>query len=907
MGSLYERISKGTMTVNEITDSMRAATSEGGRFYQSMEKQSQTLNGQLSTLKDNADQLLGSLTEGVSEGLRDQILPFANNLVGELQTAFETGGYQGLVDTATDMIPDLLGLMTGELQDGIAGLTRWLPQGATKLMQALPAALRAATAVVPQITRALFEVSNQVIYDLIAMLPELTPVLIGGFADLMSSSLRGFEGMIDSIIGGMVQAIHQGQTQVAGTWVENEQIAQFNFKIDTNLVEVETTIQSAYSEIRDILKTDLLSDDERKEIESMIGDDYDDIKAKLMTFGLSPDEAEPIAEAVSSAGKVIKDEIAKLDISASPETVAEWFAQADGSKIALTTALKEAGLKEEDVTSITALYDEMTGRVVDGTPNIMEEIYNKLTDGKPDDDQTVAALKEEIESYVGGLLTELEATYQAKLGELDITASDYEEKKQALDEWYTSTKESVLSMDAGMRSLVAEMANAPTSIVQAKMEEFAEIERTLLGIEQDIDRLNEKARSAAENAFQVVRSGAKADSATIEQAANLKYTEFKIDEQAAQDAYTAAVEQLNADLASGKITKSEYDESITIQKEQLASAKSEALAAYENALRDIFSGIAEAEGVDKALQDVAAKADLSNALLGFSEELSTQFGNLQLGDQLGEDFTAALAEHMGISPEVLKTKTIDEVRGALEGWSADLIAETQTALEGLDSTLVQASYSKMLSDGILAGTVFASETADEQLSTLFTNMYANASGTAAESVNAAVTEVATSATETAETTLEDGGESAGGYMDAGIARGVRNGQSKVISAVSQVANAAINTFKNLLGIQSPSKVMMELGEFTGQGYAIGLESSMRNAVAIAKRMTGQIVTAADITQTMRVSNMPNIQQDIVSANSSTPVTPVYLNGQKIAEIQGYNNSTQLAWQNTRAAKGVGSR
>ena len=56
------------------------------------------------------------------------------------------------------------------------------------------------------------------------MLPELTPVLIGGFVDLMSSSLRGFEGMIDSIIGGMVQAIHQGQTQVAGTGVENEQM-----------------------------------------------------------------------------------------------------------------------------------------------------------------------------------------------------------------------------------------------------------------------------------------------------------------------------------------------------------------------------------------------------------------------------------------------------------------------------------------------------------------------------------------------------------------------------------------------------------------------------------------------------------------------------------------------------------
>ena len=62
LASLYDRISKGKMSVDEITQSMRYATSEGGKFFGSMEKQSQTLNGQLSTLKDNADQLLGSLT-----------------------------------------------------------------------------------------------------------------------------------------------------------------------------------------------------------------------------------------------------------------------------------------------------------------------------------------------------------------------------------------------------------------------------------------------------------------------------------------------------------------------------------------------------------------------------------------------------------------------------------------------------------------------------------------------------------------------------------------------------------------------------------------------------------------------------------------------------------------------------
>lgn len=226
MESLYDRISKGTISVDEITGAMISATSEGGRFFQSMEKQSETLNGQLATLKDNADQLLGSLTEGLSEGLRTELLPLASNLVAELQTAFDTGGYQGLIDSATGMLPDLLNMMTGELQKAITGLSRWLPQGATQLMKALPTALRGASAVVPEITTALFEVASAVLTDLIGMLPELAPILAEGLVNTFTSALKGVFNAISGVYKGIEQAIHQGQTKIAGMWVDNEEIAK---------------------------------------------------------------------------------------------------------------------------------------------------------------------------------------------------------------------------------------------------------------------------------------------------------------------------------------------------------------------------------------------------------------------------------------------------------------------------------------------------------------------------------------------------------------------------------------------------------------------------------------------------------------------------------------------------------
>lgn len=904
MGSLYDRISKGTMTVDEITESMRMATSEGGKFYQSMEKQSQTLNGQLSTLKDNADQLLGSLTEGVSEGLRDQILPFANNLVGELQTAFETGGYQGLVDTATDMIPDLLGLMRGELQDGIAGLTRWLPQGATKLMQALPASLRAGTAVVPQITNALFEVASVVVSDLVGMLPELVPALVEGFADTFVSVLNGVDDLITGLFRGVEQAFHQGQTKIAGVWVDDTAIAEYTFDLTTDTEPAETAIETAYSDIRAALATDLLTPTQKGEIMNMIGDDYADVKAKLVSFGLSDAEAGKIASTISGAGDTIRTEIDKLNLGVDSGTVLKWISQAKGSRLMLESILKTTALTTEQQNAVVGVFTTMTDNINGQLPDVVSEIYDTLTNGKAEDDDP-KTLKQKLDEAFNSDIAEVEQWLTEKIGALDTESSTYANDVATLTEKAGAYKTEIKLLHAQMVMLVDSLAGQPTEVVKARMAEFAEIEARLAEINAEIDATSAKAKSAEEAAFQVVRSGAQADSATISQAITFKVNEFKLDEQSAEDAYNAAVQELNMQLANGEISQFVFDSRIRGLELEKETAITSARESFEKAMREIFTGIAEAEGIDAAIQEAGEKLDFSAWLQDLLVSLEGIDTGL-IGDQLGIDFTNMLADHLQIDPEILKATPVDTVKSYIEDWALSAFEEGSSVIEGLDNTKLQEAYAAALQDGLFTDTVFDTESQGEQLTALISAMYSGATERASGEADAAVTEVAESATTTAGDVMETGAEDAGGDFDAGAARGITNGSSKVITAVTRLANSAVNTFKNLLGIQSPSKVMMELGEFTGQGYAIGLESSMRNAVAVAKRMTGQIVTAADITQTMRVSNMPNLQQEITLANEQNK-TPVYLDGQKIAEIQGYNNSTQLAWQNTRAAKGVGSR
>lgn len=65
MGELRDEVSKGEISFEDIADAMEDATSEGGRYYKSMEKASKTMNGKMSTALDALNTALGELTESL--------------------------------------------------------------------------------------------------------------------------------------------------------------------------------------------------------------------------------------------------------------------------------------------------------------------------------------------------------------------------------------------------------------------------------------------------------------------------------------------------------------------------------------------------------------------------------------------------------------------------------------------------------------------------------------------------------------------------------------------------------------------------------------------------------------------------------------------------------------------------
>ena len=82
-GKSVQEVQSMTVTYDVLTKALQAAAQEGGRYYNSMATQSQTLEGRTTTLTDNVKQLAGELTTGLSSAY-GTIVEKANSWVSSI-------------------------------------------------------------------------------------------------------------------------------------------------------------------------------------------------------------------------------------------------------------------------------------------------------------------------------------------------------------------------------------------------------------------------------------------------------------------------------------------------------------------------------------------------------------------------------------------------------------------------------------------------------------------------------------------------------------------------------------------------------------------------------------------------------------------------------------------------------
>ena len=88
------------------------------------------------------------------------------------------------------------------------------------------------------------------------------------------------------------------------------------------------------------------------------------------------------------------------------------------------------------------------------------------------------------------------------------------------------------------------------------------------------------------------------------------------------------------------------------------------------------------------------------------------------------------------------------------------------------------------------------------------------------------------------------GLQAGKDLIQGIINGIGSMVGAAVDAARNVASSVAGAVKNFLGINSPSKLFTDFGEFTMQGFANGIESAGQDAVSKVKEIAKAIFEAA---------------------------------------------------------------
>ena len=150
LGVSVEKAAEMDVTYEQLTAAFAKAAEAGGAYEGAMEAQSQTFNGRMSTLKDNATQLAGELTQDLFNTLSGDMLPKVMQWVEALLHGAQTGGIDGAIEVAKSILtylfdtfmlnfPNVLDMGLNLLVTLLNGITNSLPKVGETVLKILKA------------------------------------------------------------------------------------------------------------------------------------------------------------------------------------------------------------------------------------------------------------------------------------------------------------------------------------------------------------------------------------------------------------------------------------------------------------------------------------------------------------------------------------------------------------------------------------------------------------------------------------------------------------------------------------------------------------------------------------------------------------------------------------------------
>ena len=115
---------------------------------------------------------------------------------------------------------------------------------------------------------------------------------------------------------------------------------------------------------------------------------------------------------------------------------------------------------------------------------------------------------------------------------------------------------------------------------------------------------------------------------------------------------------------------------------------------------------------------------------------------------------------------------------------------------------------------------------------------------------------------------------AGYNAAAGFASGLASGAGAIYAQAQAIASTVRSTIQSALQIHSPSRVMMEMGQFTGEGLAVGIEKMVglvqRASEKLANGVTAPVSYNSGATP---VQEVQGTLSDVPALSGNIPISP----------------------------------
>ena len=213
-GKTREEVTDLEISYEDLTGALKFASQEGGKYFNAMEKQSKTFNGQLSNLKDNFMAFLGEATIPLFTFLKDEVLPVINGILD---------GTLGIDEGINKLTETFLNGVMSMVNSLLVNLPTFLQMGINILLSLIQGIAEALPDLVPQIVNVIIkimEIFNENFDTFLLLGVKIILGLIEGLIKSIPDILANLPTIIMAIINffTLSKFLSMGKTIIKGIW-----------------------------------------------------------------------------------------------------------------------------------------------------------------------------------------------------------------------------------------------------------------------------------------------------------------------------------------------------------------------------------------------------------------------------------------------------------------------------------------------------------------------------------------------------------------------------------------------------------------------------------------------------------------------------------------------------------------